>query len=125
MRVDDASFGHAGVERRSVAREAPCQLRRDDLHARRIEGQFPNHQQLIPQTFEHEAVIDRADHPLTVNKLQGDAALLDCSECLPDKFVLALAVAIRFAVEEEDTHFHDNRDGVPAPAINTPPGPTA
>lgn len=29
--------------------------------ARRIEGQFPNHLQLIPQSFEHEAVIDRAE----------------------------------------------------------------
>ena len=29
--------------------------------ARRIEGQFPNHLQLIPQSFEHEALIDRAE----------------------------------------------------------------
>lgn len=29
--------------------------------ARRIEGQFPNHLQLIPQSFEFEAVIDRAE----------------------------------------------------------------
>lgn len=29
--------------------------------ARRIEGQFPNHQQLIPQSFEHQAIIDRAE----------------------------------------------------------------
>ena len=29
--------------------------------ARRIEGQFPNHLQLIPQSFEQEAVIDRAE----------------------------------------------------------------
>jgi DNA polymerase-3 subunit beta len=36
--------------------------------ARRIEGQFPNHQQLIPQTFEHEAVIDRAELFEVVNR---------------------------------------------------------
>lgn len=36
--------------------------------ARRIEGQFPNHQQLIPQSFEHEAVIDRAELFEVVNR---------------------------------------------------------
>ncbi|MCW2949075.1 MAG: Beta sliding clamp [Thermoleophilia bacterium] len=36
--------------------------------ARRIEGQFPNHQQLIPQSFEHEAVIDRAEFLEVVNR---------------------------------------------------------
>lgn len=36
--------------------------------ARRIEGQFPNHTQLIPQAFEHEAVIDRAELLDVVNR---------------------------------------------------------
>jgi DNA polymerase-3 subunit beta len=36
--------------------------------ARRIEGQFPNHQQLIPQAFEHEARIDRAELLEVVNR---------------------------------------------------------
>ena len=36
--------------------------------ARRIEGQFPNHQQLIPQTFEHEALVDRVDLFEVVNR---------------------------------------------------------
>jgi len=36
--------------------------------ARRIEGQFPNHQQLIPQAFEHEAVIDRSELLEVVNR---------------------------------------------------------
>jgi DNA polymerase-3 subunit beta len=36
--------------------------------ARRIEGQFPNHQQLIPQSFEHVAKIDRAELLDVVNR---------------------------------------------------------
>lgn len=36
--------------------------------ARRIEGQFPNHQQLIPQAFEHSATIDRAELLDVVNR---------------------------------------------------------
>lgn len=38
------------------------------ITARRIEGQFPNHQQLIPQAFEHEAVVDRAELLDVVNR---------------------------------------------------------
>jgi DNA polymerase-3 subunit beta len=36
--------------------------------ARRIEGQFPNHAQLIPQTFEHAATVDRAELLEVVNR---------------------------------------------------------
>lgn len=36
--------------------------------ARRIEGQFPNHNQLIPQAFEHAATIDRAELLEVVNR---------------------------------------------------------
>jgi DNA polymerase-3 subunit beta len=36
--------------------------------ARRIEGQFPNHQQLIPQAFEHVATIDRAEFLEVINR---------------------------------------------------------
>jgi len=36
--------------------------------ARRIEGQFPNHTQLIPQAFEHVATIDRAELLEVVNR---------------------------------------------------------
>lgn len=36
--------------------------------ARRIEGQFPNHQQLVPQAFEHVATIDRAELLEVVNR---------------------------------------------------------
>lgn len=36
--------------------------------ARRIEGQFPNHNQLIPQAFEHVATIDRAELLEVINR---------------------------------------------------------
>jgi DNA polymerase-3 subunit beta len=36
--------------------------------ARRIEGQFPNHTQLIPQSFEHQAQVDRTEFLEVVNR---------------------------------------------------------
>lgn len=67
VRVADASAAAAiaiGVE----AGQVLFGIDETWITARRIEGQFPNHQQLIPQTFEHEAVVDRAELLEVVNR---------------------------------------------------------
>lgn len=60
VKIADASAAGAiavGVE----AGQALFGIDETWVTARRIEGQFPNHQQLIPQAFEHEARIDRLE----------------------------------------------------------------
>lgn len=67
MRIADASAAASiaiGVE----AGQVLFGIDETWVTARRIEGQFPNHQQLIPQAFEHEARIDRAELLEVVNR---------------------------------------------------------
>ena len=99
----------AAAQRRQPARERGGVVPRDHQHA--VRGQLAGGEQVVLLSPACASFDQFPDF-----EVRGEAFRAA---------VLALAVAIRFAVEEEDTHFHDSRDGVAWPAINTPSGPTA
>jgi len=94
--------------------------------ARRIEGQFPNHLQLIPQSFEHEATIDRADLLEVVGrtrlmaqrnsplKLQFTSGMLTVSASTQDVGAAEESLPIRYDGEDLTIGFNADylRDGV-------------
>jgi DNA polymerase-3 subunit beta len=94
--------------------------------ARRIEGQFPNHQQLIPQSFEHEAVIDRAELFEVVNRarvmaerntplrLAFNDGMLTVSASTQDIGAAEESLPIRYEGEELTIGFNADylRDGI-------------
>lgn len=94
--------------------------------ARRIEGQFPNHTQLIPQSFEHEAVIDRAELLDVVNRIRVmaqrnsplrmhfDDGTLTLSAIAKDVGAATETLPIRYEGEELTIGFNADflRDGV-------------
>ena len=96
--------------------------------ARRIEGQFPNHQQLIPQSFEHEAVIDRLELLEVVNrtrlmaqrnsplKLQFTNGSLTLSASTQDVGAAEESLPIRYDGEDLTIGFNADylRDGIGA-----------
>jgi DNA polymerase-3 subunit beta len=101
--------------------------------ARRIEGQFPNHQQLIPQSFEHEAVIDRAEFLDVVNrtrlmaqrnsplKLQFTSGTLTLSASTQDVGAAEESLPIRYDGEDLTIGFNADylRDGIGALSDDT------
>ncbi|MCW2955547.1 MAG: polymerase beta subunit, partial [Thermoleophilia bacterium] len=101
--------------------------------ARRIEGQFPNHLQLIPQSFEHEAIIDRADLLEVVGrtrlmaqrnsplKLHFTAGQLTVSASTQDVGAAEESLPIRYDGEELTIGFNADylRDGVNSIADDT------
>lgn len=94
--------------------------------ARRIEGQFPNHAQLIPQAFEHMAVVDRAELLDVVNrtrlmaqrnsplKLHFEDGTLTVSASTQDVGNATESMPIRYEGEELTIGFNADflRDGV-------------
>lgn len=96
------------------------------LTARRIEGQFPNHAQLIPQSFEHEAVVDRAELLDVINRarimaqrnsplrLHFTDGLLTISASTQDVGAAEESLPIRYDGEELMIGFNADflRDGV-------------
>ena len=94
--------------------------------ARRIEGQFPNHAQLIPQAFEHSAVADRHEMLDVVNRtrlmaqrnsplrLQFDDSQLTVSASTQDVGAATEAMPIRYEGEALTIGFNADfvRDGV-------------
>ncbi|MCB0877841.1 MAG: DNA polymerase III subunit beta [Thermoleophilia bacterium] len=102
------------------------------ITARRIEGQFPNHQQLIPQAFEHEAVIDRAELLEVVNRarvmaernplrLAFSAGQLTVSAATQDIGSAEESLPIRYEGEDLTIGFNADylRDGVQSFADDT------
>lgn len=93
---------------------------------RRIEGQFPNHLQLIPQSFEREAVIDRAELLEVVGrtrlmaqrnsalKLQFAPGTLTLSASTQDVGAAEESLPIRYEGEELTIGFNADylRDGI-------------
>ena len=94
--------------------------------ARRIEGQFPNHAQLIPQAFEHEAVIDRAEFLDVVNRarimaqrnsplrLSFDDGTLTVSASTQDVGAATESLPVRYEGEQLTIGFNADflRDGI-------------
>lgn len=94
--------------------------------ARRIEGQFPNHQQLIPQSFEHEAVVDRAELLEVVNRarvmaerntplrLHFTSGMLTVSASTQDIGAAEESMPVRYEGEELTIGFNADylRDGI-------------
>jgi DNA polymerase-3 subunit beta len=94
--------------------------------ARRIEGQFPNHTQLIPQAFEHQAVVDRAELLDVVNRtrlmaqrnsplrLQFDDGTLTVSASTQDVGTATETLPIRYDGEQLTIGFNADflRDGI-------------
>ncbi len=94
--------------------------------ARRIEGQFPNHAQLIPQAFEHEAVIDRSELLDVVNRarimaqrnsplrMKFEDGTLTVSASTQDVGAATESLPIRYEGEELTIGFNADflRDGI-------------
>lgn len=101
--------------------------------ARRIEGQFPNHQQLIPQAFEAEAEIDRAELLDVVNRarvmaersrklrLQFEDGTLTVSASTQDIGAAQETLPVRYGGEPLEIGFNADylRDGVASMADDT------
>lgn len=101
--------------------------------ARRIEGQFPNHVQLIPQAFEHQATIDRAELLDVINRTrlmaQRNSPLrlhfndqhLTVSASTQDIGAATESLPIRYEGEELTIGFNGDflRDGVQSVAGDT------
>ena len=101
--------------------------------ARRIEGQFPNHQQLIPQAFEHVAEIDRAELLDVVNRtrlmaqrnsplrLQFSDGTLTVSASTQDVGAATESLPVRYEGEDLVIGFNADflRDGVQSFADDT------
>jgi DNA polymerase-3 subunit beta len=82
------------------------------LHSRLIDGQFPNHRQLLPETFEHEIRINR-EELLAVTRRVGQVAQRNA----------ALRLSFNdgeLVVSAETPDLGDAREGLPVPFEGEP-----